>query len=78
MSILVFFPVASSIKSRSESADTSKLPTPYQLNLLLAMSGGGPGALWEWAKYMFWKRRETSTHVVRLSAALLIISLLLG
>ena len=76
--MLVFFPVASSIKSCSESADISKLPTPFQLNLLLGMSGGGPGALWEWAKYIFWRRRETSTHVVRLSAVLLIISLLLG
>lgn len=76
--MLVFFPIASRINSRSEAADISRLPTPYQLNLLLGMSGGGPGALWEWAKYMFWRRREKSILVVRLSAALLTISLLLG
>ncbi|KAF3932207.1 hypothetical protein ABW20_dc0109670 [Dactylellina cionopaga] len=63
---LAFFPVASKIRTYSITQDRAQLPTPYQLNLLVRMSTGGLGPLWEWAKYMFWKRRETSTAVVQL------------
>jgi hypothetical protein len=75
---LLFFPIASQIRSLSDARDMSRLPTPHQLNLLLCMSGGGFGAVWEWAKYIFWRRREKSVYAVRLSAAFLVISLLLG
>ncbi|EPS44811.1 hypothetical protein H072_1184 [Dactylellina haptotyla CBS 200.50] len=75
---LMFFSIASSIRTSSTTGDVTKLPTPYQLNLLVIMATGRPGAIWEWGKYMVWKRRQTTTKVVRLSAALLVLSTLLG
>ena len=61
---LLSFPAARHLQRSSERDRNALLPTPYQLNLYLQLLYGGVGALWQWVKYMFWRKREKQVPVV--------------
>ena len=73
---LLSFPAARNLQKSSEEGRSALLPTPYQLNLYLQSLYGGVGSLWQWAKYLFWRKREKQVPVViRLMTGLTIATL---
>jgi hypothetical protein len=55
---LISYPTARRILASSQRREVAKLPTPYQLSLLLGLFTGSLGSLWDWVKYRTWRRRE--------------------
>ena len=57
---LVSYPVAREQLRAVKSHETWKLPTPYQLGLMLSMiDGAGMGSLYKWLKYLAgWKKKR--------------------
>lgn len=72
---LISFPVAYTLRRKSENTEHAQLPTPYQLNILLDLSTARIGALWQWSKYFFWKSRSHQIFAVKLSTFCLVIAL---
>ncbi|KAH0559688.1 hypothetical protein GP486_003799 [Trichoglossum hirsutum] len=57
--VLFSYPVAARMIRRSEAGQLAALPTPYQLNMLVGVIGGGFGTLWSAVKYVFgWRGRK--------------------
>lgn len=57
---LVSYPVAKGLLTASENHEVAKLPTPFQLSLIVRMiSSGSFSALWSWLMYSFgWRGRR--------------------
>lgn len=72
--VLFSFYVASGLRKQLRTRDTSQLPTPYQLTLLLELFAAGISSLWKWQKYHFWRHRNRDNSALRLSAVFLAIS----
>ena len=75
---LLSYPVARSILNASQKRNRAKLPTPYQLNMLLSVLNGSVGSLWSWAKYQRWKRREPINSASKYSIIGLVFVTVLG
>lgn len=75
---LYSYPIARRFLRSSRGGQASDLPTPYQLSLYLGLLGGGVGALWNWIKYRFWRRRERATPVVNTPVLVLIVATIIG
>lgn len=77
---LVSYPIARGVLSASEGADADRLPTPYQLSLMLRMlSSASPSALWAWLKYSFgWRgRRQPQCQSLKALTSVLILGILM-
>lgn len=75
---LLSFPTARHISRSSQQHRLTSLPTPYQLNLYLALLSGGMGSLWQWVKYRRWRQRERQAPVVGTLVVGLATATLLG
>jgi len=75
---LVSYVVSLNFLRLSQSRDITKLPSPFQVGLLVSALGGGKlGSLWTWIKYKGWtKKRKTSAPLKLALGALIIVSLL--
>ncbi|MCJ1378106.1 hypothetical protein MMC17_001202 [Xylographa soralifera] len=62
----------------SQSGDIAELPTPYQLNLFLAMKGGGFQAMWDWITYSLSRRQSNQSPMLRMAGVVLLTATLLG
>jgi len=64
---LLSYSASHDIKKYSERDQSDKLPTPYQLGLLINMKSGSVGSLWPWFKYRFQVGRvkHKTTSVVK-------------
>ncbi|EXJ65392.1 hypothetical protein A1O7_01733 [Cladophialophora yegresii CBS 114405] len=69
---LVSYPLAKSYLSRSQAPSLEKLPTPYQLRLIIGCVGGGFGSLWSWLQYCFWRQRSKQPTLLWVSASSLL------
>ena len=65
---LLAYPVARSFQQDSATSSTDRLPTPYQLNLIVSLLSGGPGPLWEYSQYLFWKQRPRAPRLLTVTA----------
>ena len=75
---LLSYPVAKSILNASRNRSRAKLPTPYQLSMLLGVLNGSVGSLWSWVKYRGWKRREPVNSAAIYSIIGLVLVTVLG
>ena len=75
---LLSFPAARHLQKSSEWERSASLPTPYQLNLYLQLLSGGVGALWQWMKYLFWRKREKQVPIIVRLVLGLIFATLIG
>lgn len=63
---LLSYPIANDIIKYSERKQFEKLPTPYQLGLMINLRSGSVGSLWPWFKYTFrWRVRHKTVGVVK-------------
>lgn len=63
---LLSYPIANDIIKYSERRQLDKLPTPYQLGLMINLRSGSIGSLWPWFKYTFtWRVRHKTAGVVK-------------
>lgn len=77
---LVSFPVAKGLMTASAKTDTTQLPTPFQLSLIIRMiSSGSYSAIWDWLNYTLgWRgRREKQARSLRSLTTILILGILL-
>ena len=72
--VLFSFHVASGLRKQLRTRDTSQLPTPYQLTLLLELFAASISSRWRWLKYYFWRHRNRDNSALRLAAVFLAIS----
>lgn len=75
---LTSYPVARALLTASERRDAARLPTPFQLSLMVGMiSSGSFLALWNWLVYTFgWKgKREAQAGVLKKLTVTLILGL---
>lgn len=66
---------------RSSSADSSRqprLPTPYQLALLIGLSTGSIRELWRYTKYKFRKNRSKDVPILMRMSFVLVLFQILG
>ncbi|KAH9218649.1 hypothetical protein DL95DRAFT_405681 [Leptodontidium sp. 2 PMI_412] len=78
---LISYPVAQQILSAGRSGRTDKLPTPFQLSLMLKMiTSGSPQSLWNWIQYAWgWRgKKESQGKPMRLMISILILALMLS
>ena len=75
---LFWRPMALSYQKASDSRSIEKLPTPYHLNLLLAMKTGGIQPLWDWIAHSARKMRERQSSALKSTGLLLTLSTFLG
>lgn len=78
---LISYPVAKQILRAGQTRRTDRLPTPFQLSLMLKMvTSGSPQALWNWWQYFWgWRgKKETQGKPMRLMTSILIIGLALS
>lgn len=76
---LVSYPVAKGLLTASEKQEVAKLPTPFQLSLIVRMiSSGSISALWSWLGYSYgWTgKREHQVRAVKSLTAVLALGLL--
>lgn len=62
--VLVSYPIAKSYANDSKSGSIEKVPTAYQLRLIIGVLGGGLGSLWSWLQYCFWRKRTRQTRAL--------------
>lgn len=74
---LTAFPAARKIKERS-SSDSTDLPTPYQLSLLLESLTGSMMSVWHLIRYRRWQHRQTIASMVRSSFLILFVATIVG
>ena len=70
---LFWYHVAHSFQHDSQAVTIPKLPTPYQLGLLLALKSGGLQPLWDWIVYLFSRRRERQTPLLTSAGGVLLL-----
>ncbi|KAH7370635.1 hypothetical protein BKA65DRAFT_21679 [Rhexocercosporidium sp. MPI-PUGE-AT-0058] len=78
---LISYPVAKQILRAGQSGGTDKLPTPFQLSLMLKMiTSGSPQSLWNWIQYVWgWRgKKESQGKPMRLMTSILILALMLS
>lgn len=75
---LLSYPVARSILDASRNRSRAKLPTPYQLSMLLGVLNGSVRSLWSWVEYRRWKRREPVDSATKYSIIGLVFVTMLG
>ncbi|KAH0363970.1 hypothetical protein KCU65_g7030, partial [Aureobasidium melanogenum] len=78
---LASFPIANNVLKQSRLEKCTRSLTPYQFALALNfLSGGGYGAAWRWAKYLFTHRkaRERQAQALSQAASFALLTLLLG
>ncbi|KAL2066479.1 hypothetical protein VTL71DRAFT_2550 [Oculimacula yallundae] len=78
---LISYPVAKQIMTAGQSGRTEKLPTPFQLSLMLKMiTGGSPQSLWNWILYVWgWRGKKASQgSPMRLMTSILVLALMLS
>ncbi|KAK0127663.1 hypothetical protein ONS96_007184 [Cadophora gregata f. sp. sojae] len=78
---LISYPVAKQILRAGQSGKTDRLPTPFQLSLMLKMiTSGSPRALWNWWQYIWgWRgKKESQGRPMRLMTSVLILALFLS
>ena len=74
---LASFPISKKLKERSQSQSTD-LPTPFQLSMLLDSLSGSVAALFTLGKYRFWPHKESLASFVRSAFVVLIIASIIG
>jgi hypothetical protein len=76
---LLSYPISRHLLSLSESRNAEKLPTPFQLGLLITLLTGDTGSLWDWLKYTFiWHTRHKMAIPLMVSALALFVAFVLG
>ena len=75
---LFWHPMAFSYQQNSSSRTIEKLPTPYHLNLLLAMKTGGIQPLWDWLAHSVTKKRERQSSSLKSTGLILTLATFLG
>ncbi|PWY96049.1 hypothetical protein BO94DRAFT_530757 [Aspergillus sclerotioniger CBS 115572] len=78
---LASFPIAHRYLQDIRNARFERLPTPYQLTLMMKFFDGGTlGATWSWIVYVFsWgKKRQPQTRPLTSAAAVALLATLLG
>lgn len=74
---LTAFPVARKLRDRS-STDSTDLPTPFQLSLLLESLTGSIVSLWRLIRYRRWEHRQPVASLVRSSFVILVVATFVG
>lgn len=74
---LCSFHVSRKLLNKAEKDEVSKLPTPYQLGLLLETFDAQLLSLWDVISYWPWKTRRPFSSMLRLAASLLAITTVL-
>ncbi len=75
---LLSYSTAQSIMRASADGRYSKLPTPYQLSLLLSILGAEIGSLWQYTRYRRWRRRDHIIGAVSGALSLLVVVTFMG
>lgn len=75
---LLAYPIAQSFMKASAVAEHDRLPTPYQLNLIIGLLSGGPGPLWSHLQYLFWARRPGVPRLLTVTSAGVFLFFALG
>ncbi|KAH8728090.1 hypothetical protein GQ44DRAFT_769616 [Phaeosphaeriaceae sp. PMI808] len=78
---LISYPVAKNLMKASANTDTEKLPTPFQLSLIIRMISSSPySAIWSWLTYSLgWRgRRENQANSIKSLSTILILGILLS
>lgn len=75
--LLCSYPLAFDLQKRSDANEVSKLPSPYQLELLIRLLGGNMMDLVRYLKYVLGKRKRRVATVPILSNAALALFLTL-
>ncbi|OQE37406.1 hypothetical protein PENCOP_c010G02018 [Penicillium coprophilum] len=78
---LVSYPVAKGLLTASEKHDVTRLPTPFQLSLIVRMiSSGSFSALWSWFMYSFgWRgKRERQGRALKSVTTVLTLGIILS
>ena len=75
---LLWYHLASLFGKWSQSGDVAELPTPFQLNLLLAIKGGGFQAMWDWITYSVSRRQSSQSTILRMAGGVLLTATILG
>lgn len=73
---LFSYRLASDFFRSTKSSKAERLPTPYQLALILRfLNGGAIGALWNWIKYLFkWRaKRQTQPPLLSMLASMALL-----
>ena len=76
--VLLSFPIARSLRKSSAQEEHADLPSPYQLNLIIGMLGGGFSSLWQFTMYTFWRGKHRNPKIVTITASVLGIFTILG
>jgi len=65
------------LRRESELDNMDKLPTPWQLSLLMQLLNGKLPALWTWAPFHAWRRRERPLPMINSAGAILLCATIL-
>jgi len=77
---LISYPIAKQILRAGQTGKTERLPTPFQLSLMLkTITSGSPQALWNWWQYVWgWRgKKQSQGRPMRLMTSVLILALIL-
>lgn len=74
---LVSFPISKKLRARSQSQSTD-LPTPFQLSILLESLSGSVAALFTLGKYRSWPHKASLASFVRSAMIVLVIASFVG
>ena len=74
---LASFPISKKFRERSQGQSTD-LPTPFQLSMLLDSLSGSVAALFTLGKYRFWPHKESLASFVRSAFVVLIVASIIG
>lgn len=78
---LISYPIAKQILRAGQTGKTERLPTPFQLSLMLkTITSGSPQALWNWWQYVWgWRgKKQSQGRPMRLMTSVLILALILS
>jgi hypothetical protein len=76
---LIIYSVSNDLIKYSDKGQLDKLPTPYQMGLLIKLRSGGIGSLWPWFQYTFrWNVRHRLSGVVKTLAAAVGVAIFLS
>jgi hypothetical protein len=75
---LWMFPIARSMRVASSTTQYSRLPTPYQLSLIIGISLASYQRLWRYYEYMLSRRRSAIPPILHKTAGMLTCAVLLA